>query len=337
MDVKKEGYKTLREECFFKTGRKGVVFEAIDKLSPNLFNDNNNIGSHIFKKDSKITLTLVDARYGEGRGILYNLDPAEVILLTILLSDGIATSFKNRVGAYNAISGKEQVALRNIIETFDSVDFSRFDRMMDYNNTKPGTAVHFQKNIHIGDNKLIVRKFSISYEEAMKSDSKWKITIEEGTAMKDTSNSNGLNIVKYGTYKEKDKSYLMLEANEIIVPLSEAASRVIAVKGLFYNQMKIEQISFTNRKNKERDYKGERIKEWNPQGVPWYETPEYLEEQAKKKAEQPSNVSNKTVENNEDSKLICADCGIDTPENVYNYSKRVLGRPLCFNCQKKVK
>lgn len=31
----------------------------------------------------------------------------------------------------------------------------------------------------------------------------------------------------------------------------------------------------------------------------------------------------------------CADCGIDIPDNVHDYSVKKYGRPLCRNCQKK--
>lgn len=30
----------------------------------------------------------------------------------------------------------------------------------------------------------------------------------------------------------------------------------------------------------------------------------------------------------------CADCGVDIPDNVHDYSARKYGRPLCRNCQK---
>lgn len=329
-----KSYNQLREYCLFKTGRTGVVLEVLDKLSANLFNDNKNIGSHLFKKDSKFTFTLVDSRSGEGRAIYYNLDPAEVILLNFLMSDGVPAGFKSRVGAYNALSGKEQVALREVVETFDSLDFSRFDRMMDYTANKTATAIHLQKNINTDGDNLLVRKLSISFEEAMKSDSKWKITIETGKAKKDTSKGNGLNVIKYGTYKETDKSYLMLEANEIVVPISEAASRVMSFKGMAYYLMQKSREEFSFIKNKERDFNGERISEWNAKGVPWYETPEYLEEQKKKQEEN----KNKQVESKEEEpETVCSDCGAETPKNVYDYSKRVMGQPLCFNCQKKHK
>lgn len=31
----------------------------------------------------------------------------------------------------------------------------------------------------------------------------------------------------------------------------------------------------------------------------------------------------------------CADCGVDIPDNVHDYSVKKYGRPLCRNCQKK--
>lgn len=357
-------YKQLREKCFFKTGREGVVLEVIDQLKPNLFDNNRRIDNSIFNRDSKITFTLVDARKaaGKGRAIYYNLDPNEVLLLNYLLSDGIPAHFKKRVGAYNNLTGQEQIYIRNLVETFDSIDFTRFDRAMDYSKANEAVSIVFQKNIGIGGDKLLIRKFMLSYEEAMRSASKWKITIEIGEGIKDSTKGNGLNIVKSGTYKTTDKTFLMLQADEVVVPISESSKRVSISQSIFYSFMKRAEADFTNRKIKNQDYEGERIDEWNPQGKPKWgnnntdseddvsvdtDTNTNIESETSAGVENTKNdMKNENTENvkpsnvNENSSFDekkCNDCGVSIDEKVYNYSMKFHEEPLCYNCQKKKK
>lgn len=351
----------MREECFFKTGREGVVLEVIDLLRPNLFDNNKKIDNAIFNKDSKIRFTLVDARKatGKGKAIYYNLDPNEVVLLDLLLSDGQPNLFKKRVGAYNALSGPQQIYIRNIVGTFNLIDFSRFDNMMDYSNNPSGTSITLQKNINISGDKLLIRKFILSYEEAMRSASKWKVTIETGEGIKDTSKGNGLNIVQNGTYKVIDKTFLMLQLEEVVIPVNEAAKRVIISQTTFYSLMKKAEDAFTKKKMETKDYSGDRIDEWNPQGKPkWannenvgtgekdYEETDGYEDTVNNenmKPEQPvsaptpppqkNKVEKKAVEK-QSNESKCSDCGTDIDSNVYNYSTRFFKIPLCIKCQK---
>lgn len=350
-------YNQLREECFFKTGREGVVLEVIDLLRPNLFDNNKKIDNAIFNKDSKIRFTLVDARKatGKGKAIYYNLDPNEVVLLDLLLSDGQPNLFKKRVGAYNALSGPQQIYIRNIVGTFNLIDFSRFDNMMDYSNNPSGTSITLQKNINISGDKLLIRKFILSYEEAMRSASKWKVAIETGEGIKDTSKGNGLNIVQNGTYKVIDKTFLMLQLEEVVIPVNEAAKRVIISQTTFYSLMKKAEDAFTKKKMETKDYSGDRIDEWNPQGKPKWANNENVgnkeleevdgyddamsgenanSEQAvtsKVTPPQDNKIEKKTEEKQENK---CHDCGIDIDSNVYNYSVKFLKMPLCIKCQK---
>ena len=340
-------YKTLTETCYFKTGREGVVFEATDRLKPNLFDNNNNINNSIFHKNSKIKFTLIDARrtQGKGKALYYNLNPDEVLLLNYLLSDGIPAHFKRRAGTYNSLSGQEQLYIRNLTESFDFIDFARFDRVMDYSKKAEGTAVTLQKNIldfNSGGDKLIVRKMTMSYEEAMRSASKWKITIEEGEGIKDKTKGNGLNIIKNGTYKTTNKTYLMLQPNEIVMPINEAAKRVILSQSVFYSLMKKAEDDFTRRKFKNNDFKGERIDEWNPRGKSKFiNKPKEITENNKteeKTKEEINNEERKEIKpeiNNEEKK--CSDCGAIINDKVYDYSLKFYKKPLCFNCQKKEK
>lgn len=323
-------YKSLREECYYKTGRKGVVFECIDMIKPNLFDNNRNISNDIFNSGSKFRFTIIDSRKTEGTGkaIYYNLDSNEVLLLTHILSDGVATSFKKRAGAFNDLSGVEQNHVRELVSTFDSINFRRFDAAMDYTKKSEATVITLQKNIHIGNNQLLVRKFMISYEEAMNSSSKWKLTIEVGEAKRDDK-GNGLNIVKYGTYKTTDKVQLMLQANEITTPINEASKRVVLSQSVFYAQMKKAEADFTRRKIENADYEGDKIDEWNPQGKPIVykarvdDSPkEELEVEQTKKAESKKEVYS------------CTDCGLKIDKNINDYSIKFHKRPLCFACQK---
>lgn len=341
--MSKKGFSQLREECYFKAGRPGAVFEAIDMLEPNLLDDNKNIGAEIFKKSSKFRFTLVDARGGKGRAAYYNLDPDEVLLLTYLLSDGMPLGFKNRVGAYNDLSGKEQIQLRKIVETFDSIDIGRFDRMLDYSKNKKGTAIHLQKNIHIGNNELLVRKMIISFEEKMTSDSKWKITIEVGNAVRNP--SGGLNIVKYGTYKETEKIYLMLQGDEIVTPINEAAKRVIMSQNMYYWEMKRHLKEFTKRKMENEDPNGERIDVWNPEGKSKFPSTPKPKTKPRSNTNNQNRQSNQKIENKEEVKKEetkegikdreCSDCKAAIDKNVYDYSLRVMKKPLCIPCQRK--
>lgn len=336
-------YKQLREECFFKTGREGVVLEFIDQLEVNEFNDNRNIDNSIFHKSSKIRATLVDARKSQGKGkaIYYNLDPNEVLLLNYLLSDGVITLFKERVGAYNALSGVDQLYIRSLVGTFDRIDTGRFDMSLDFSTGATGTAILLQKNIGVGGDNLLIRKLMVSYEEAMRSASKWKITIEEGEAKKDTSKGNGLNIVKYGTYKEVNKTHLMLQTNELILPISEAAKRVSISQYSFYIKMKEAQADFTRRKIENNDYEGERISIWNPQGKPKFEdNPKPKKVETKLEVKKETEIKKETdTKDTKDTKkeLKCDACGVNISESVYNYSVKFHEIPLCMSCQKKKK
>lgn len=348
-------YKTLTETCYFKTGREGVVFEATDLLKPNLFDNNKNIDNSIFHKNSKIRFTLIDARrtQGKGKALYYNLNPDEMLLLNYLLSDGIPAHFKKRVGAYNSLSGQEQLYIRNLTESFDSIDFARFDRVMDYSKKTEGTAVTLQKNIldfNSGGDKLIVRKMTMSYEEAMRSASKWKITIEEGEGIKDKTKGNGLNIIKNGTYKTINKTYLMLQPNEIVIPVNEAAKRVIISQNVFYSLMKKAEDDFTRRKFENNDFEGTKIDEWNPQGKSKFisKSKEKTENnQIRNKAEEKSDEESKEEIKNEEKKEAkpeinneekkCSGCGTIINNKVYDYSLKFYKKPLCFNCQKKEK
>lgn len=326
-------YQTLREQAYYKTGRQGVVLEAIDLMKPNLFDDNANIGNSIFHYGSKFRFTLVDSRKSDkGKALYYNFDPSEVLLLTYLLSDGVVSSFKKRAGAYNALPGAEQNYVKELVETFPTIDFTRFDRTMDYSKAKEANMVSFQKNISIGDNKLLVRKVTISYEEAMRSASKWKLIIEVGEAQKDDKSGNGLNIIKPGTYKATDSSMLMLQANELLTPINEASKRVILSQGVFYSQMKQAEFDFTKRKIEAGDYNGEKIDEWNPQG----KAPERKAQNTDKKPNANTTAS-KPQETKKEEGLKCADCSATIDQRVNDFSKKNFGRPLCFKCQTKEK
>lgn len=325
-------YKNLRETCYYKTGRTGVVLEAIDLMKPNLFDDNANIGNSIFHYGSKFRFTLVDSRKSDkGKALYYNFDPSEVLLLTYLLSDGVVSSFKKRAGAYNALPGAEQNYVKELVETFPTIDFTRFDRAMDYTQGKEANMVSFQKNIGVGGNKLLVRKVTISYEEAMRSASKWKIAIEVGEAIKDDK-GNGLNIIKYGTYKATDSSMLMIQANELLTPINEASKRVVLSQGVFYSQMKQAEVDFTRRKMEAEDYSGEKIDEWNPQG----KAPERKVQNTDKKPNANTTAS-KPQETKKEEGLKCADCSATIDQRVNDFSKKNFGRPLCFKCQTKEK
>lgn len=325
-------YKNLRETCYYKTGRTGVVLEAIDLMKPNLFDDNANIGNSIFHYGSKFRFTLVDSRKSDkGKALYYNFDPSEVLLLTYLLSDGVVSSFKKRAGAYNALPGAEQNYVKELVETFPTIDFTRFDRAMDYTQGKEANMVSFQKNIGVGGNKLLVRKVTISYEEAMRSASKWKIAIEVGEAIKDDK-GNGLNIIKYGTYKATDSSMLMIQANELLTPINEASKRVVLSQGVFYSQMKQAEVDFTRRKMEAEDYSGEKIDEWNPQG----KAPERKAQNTDKKPNANTTAS-KPQETKKEEGLKCADCSATINQRVNDFSKKNFGRPLCFKCQTKEK
>jgi hypothetical protein len=323
-------YEQLRETCYYKTGRDGVVLEFIDQLYPNLFEDNENVNNSIFTRYSNIRVTLIDARKTEkGKAVYYNLSPNEILLLTYLLSDGIPSHFKKRVGAFNSLRSDEQLYIRQIVETFDTIDFSRFDRNMAYKNGVEGNSISFQKNINTEGNNLIVRKVFFSYEEAMRSSSKWKIIIEEGQGIKDTSKSGGLNIVKSGTYRAINKSYLMLQRNEIVVPINEAAKRVIYGQTMFYPLMKKAQVEFTKLKFKNNDFEGEKINEWNSKGK------KEKKLNNKKNNKKGINKENNLPNNRDNKELKCELCGARIDERVRDYSYKFYKKPLCLKCQKK--
>ncbi|KEI94230.1 hypothetical protein N494_19180 (plasmid) [Clostridium botulinum A2B7 92] len=261
-------FKQLRETCFYKTGRDGVVLEFIDQLTPNKFTDNSYISSNIFGKYSNIRITIIDKRNkNKGGAVYYNLDPEEIILIAHLLSDGNITAFKNRVGYYSALTAPNKLLVKQFVGTFKNIDFRRFDSKIASRNPVQSTNIAFQKNIDTGNNNLLVRKIIISYEEAMRSSSKWKITIEEGTGQKNIQKSQGLNIVQNGTYKCSNKSYMMLQENELIIPLLESAKRVFLAEESFYVLMKKAQLEFTKEKKENNDYTGEKIDQWNPKGA----------------------------------------------------------------------
>lgn len=360
-------FNTLVENCYYKTGREGVVFEAVENLRPNLFDNNKAIDNSILSKSSKFRFTIVDSRKAEdkGRALFYNLDPDEMILLNYLLADGAPAILKKRLGAYSQLNGQEQIELRGIVESFYGIDFQRFDRLLDYTQGKEATGVTFQKNIldyksPIKD-KLIVRKISFSYEEIMKSASKFKVTIELGEGMKDTSKGNGLNIVKSGTYKVTDKTFLMMTRGEIVTPIAEGAKRVMLANHAFYGMMKQAEHHFTKRKFKNKDFTGERLDEWNPQGKSKFptlerENPESIPDasqevkpsevkpsetkpsEAKPSEVKPSEVISKEPASNiqpQFDKTHCSECGIAIDDKVSSFSIRKHKRPLCFTCQKK--
>lgn len=331
-------YKNLRETCFFKTGREGVVLEFLDEMYPNLFDFNNDINNDILKKYSKFKVTLVDSRKtsGTGNAIFYNLSPDEVLILSYVLSDGNGSSFKKRVGAFNGLAQTEQIFLRNLVFSFDRIDIGRFDRFMNYETSKESTSITFQKNINTNGDDLLIRKFTLSYEEAMRSASKWKITIEEGTGKKDTTKGNGLNIVKSGSFKSTNKSFLMLQVEEVVIGINEAASRVMIAKQGFYPMMKTAEVEFTAKKLQAKDYTGEKIDEWNPEGKVAIRNKPLNNKSPEVLSEKVENENTKI----EDSKAIeikkdgCSGCGTDIADNVKNYSLKQFKRPLCFSCQK---
>lgn len=333
-------YKNLTENEMYKTGRDGVVLEILDKVYPNKFDFNNNINNDIFKKYSSFRVTLVDSRRTKGTGtaVYYNLGTDEALLLSYLLSDGNADAFKKRVGAFNAKSQTDQIFIRNIVETFDKIDIPRYDRLFDYGKSGEATSITFQKNINTSGDDLLIRKFTLSYEDAMRSASKWKITIEEGTGKKDINKGNGLNIIKAGSFKSTIKSYLMLQVEEVVIPINEAASRVMIGRQAFYPIMKAEEVDFTNRKLEEKDYTGERIDQWNPQGKSTYVPRENAPEDKEVKERNDTRVENETKDvstdlSQEENK--CSSCDADISNNVYQYSTKRFNKALCFNCQKK--
>lgn len=342
-------YKNLREGCFFKTGREGVVLEWLDEIKPNLFDYNKDINNDVFRKYSVFKVTLVDSRKtsGTGNAVFYNLGPDEVTLLSYLLSDGNPEHFKKRAGAFSSASQTGQIFIRNLVQTFDRIDFARFDRAMNYDNIKEATSVTFQKNINTSKDNLMIRKFTLSYEEAMRSASKWKIIIEEGIGKKDVNKGNGLNIVKAGSFKSTNKSYLNLQVEEIVLPVNEAASRVMNAKQAFYPLMKVAEADFTRRKMDAKDYEGDRIDEWNPQGKVFSykkeetsskseeETTEAVEEVKEVKEITKKETAEKQSETSESDK--CSDCGADVSEKVKSYSISKFNKPLCYSCQKRVK
>lgn len=168
-----------------------------------------------------------------------------------------------------------------------------------------------------------------SYEEAMKSSSKFKITIEDGRGLRDESKGNGLNILKYGTYKMTNKTFLMLTRKEFIVPIAEAAKRVVIANNAFYEKMKKYEKDFTDRKFENEDFEGENIDIWNPQGKPRF---------VKKKTKTTKEVkSQKPKEKKKSENKHCSACNAEIDDNVYSYSTKIYKKPLCFSCQKKEK
>ncbi len=75
---------------------------------------------------------------------------------------------------------------------------------------------------------------------------------------KNIQKSQGLNIVQNGTYKCSNKSYMMLQENELIIPLLESAKRVFLAEESFYVLMKKAQLEFTKEKKENNDYTGEK-------------------------------------------------------------------------------
>ena len=346
-------YEVLRETCFFKTGRKGIVLEFLDEMYPNQFNRNDSINNDIFKKYSKIKVTLIDSRNSgneKGKAVDYNLDPAEATLLAHLLSDGNPESFKKRVGAYNSFDPMSQIYLKNLTRTFGKVDFSRFDQVLKEKGGNLSTAINFQKNISAGGDNLTVRKFTLSYEEAMRNASKWKITIEQGTATKDTTKGNGLNIVKSGTYKSLLKNSFNVQVEEIVIPINEAAERVYAACSSFYPIMKMAETNFTQKKLESKDFKGEKIDEWNPKGEIVNRAKSVnknIESKPQENKDTPKNdapVTPETIKTNESEKSsdkkdlrICSSCNKSISEKIEKYSMNVFKTPLCMDCQKTFK
>lgn len=324
-------YKTLSEGCYFQTGRRGVVFEALDNISPNLFTDNKNINNSILSKYSKFKFTIVDTRdRKEGTKIVdYNLDINEALLLNYLFSDGVPNILKKRIGAYNNLSATEQLEIKNLVETFPNIDHNRFDRLLDYSSDSEATSVTLQKNILDFNssirNKLIVKKITLSYEEKMSS-SKFKIAIENGEAMKDVSRGNGLNIIKHGTYKTLKQTHLMLTRGEFTSSISGAAQRVVLANQSFYREMKMAEKDFTDKKFKNRDFRGERIDEWNPKGKSKFKPVKQKEVKTQK---EETNIQN------EEKVRKCSICNVNIDENVYNFSTKVHKKPLCLPCQNK--
>ncbi len=60
---------------------------------------------------------------------------------------------------------------------------------------------------------------------------------------------------------------MMLQENELTIPLLESAKRVFLAEESFYVLMKKAQLEFTKEKKENNDYTGEKIDQWNPKGA----------------------------------------------------------------------
>lgn len=342
-------FNQLRETCFYKTGRDGVVLEFCDNLHPNIFKDNSYIENSIYDKYSKFKITLVDARKksGKGNAVYYNLDTEEIILIALLLSDGDSKLFKARNGVYTGLNSQVQIAIRQLLSTFQCLDWNRFDNKIkshlnaENKHYKDANALMLQKNFNIGNNKLSVRKLSISYEDGMRSSSKWKIAIEEGFGLKDIKGTGGLNIVKSGTYKMENKSYLNLQEQELLIPIYEAAKRVFISQQTFYPIMKQAEKVFTLKKMSAKDYTGQKIDQWNKGALP-KEPKEHEKNNNKAQSNtKDQNNSNPTTNiqntssSSQSSSQKCSCCGENVSDAEKNYSVKKFNKILCRQCQNK--
>lgn len=284
-----------------KFGRDTSIMEVKDNLQVNDFwKDTGFVETTVHGKYSRIEFNIVDVKNGKKEKANvgeFKMTPPEL--------EGL---FQILTTSPNGIKFKERAIIFNKMNKVDSDSFTLMK------------IHHFYKN---DENLSPTYTLKVSYEDAMRNDSKWKFFIEtaEGEAeCIEHKNGGRLYHVKKGTYKKINEVSFYLNNVEMNSFIRIISRHMRIWEEINYPKMLEYRAQFEKRA-RDNNYDEDTIHNWNSKET----NAEKVEKIENDKSLEP------TKENVFDGK--CEECGCDVKEVIATFTKQITGKNLCIPCK----
>jgi hypothetical protein len=318
----------INSKQIIKIGRQKKILESNDKLQVNdFFEETGYSRSTLHGRFSRVQLVIVDTKDGTGS--------------------------KAKVGKYNFT-----IDMFKSIFGVISIDPIKYKELaLAYNQSlTPSKNNDFLSGFKIDHYKKDANGYSpttnikLTYEEAMRNDSKWKIAIDIGIGIAEK--KENLVTVKAGTYKKIETATINITGPELKKLLMDTKDYVDAWEIISFPKMLAFRDAFDDRA-KNNKYDESTIAVWNAN--PSLKNTNYIPNTSSNNKDNVSNInSNNMNKSNSENKInsdnkkndtgtvtptssnLCK-CGAKITDTVKNYSMDRFGEILCIKCQAKIK
>ena len=305
-----------------KIGRMNKIFEINDKLQVNdFYNVSGVLSTTVHGTFSRISLCLVDTTQGKK-------------------TDARVGEFNFSVEEFNKLVDFFKVPNMDLENIHYNVDPSAWKaNVQNYNKIHNKNHNNFLYSIKVNPYKKDengfspVNKIALSYEEQMRSEYKWKITIEAGKGIANAKQyAFKYGALKQGTYQKLFSIFINISTEELINILAKTYKHIKLWETSNYPIMLDNRRKFWER-FKENNYNEETLNIWN--NNPFQKAPTKNKKftfPPQANAAQSNILQNKNVQG-----YACSKCGYKIDQKIKNYSEKAFGAALCFKCQNEVK